>query len=150
MAGLLLLGCVDTSTERVKLTSEVGSAALAVERNSLVARVSGSFTLILERGDLSESGATIHEAPALSLLVSATGASIMSLDAVPEPPPPWSVDPGQTRSVTFTLTDENTTEPNAQEMLCDASGLVVTGLLKPPGGDALTFESAPIAPTGCN
>jgi hypothetical protein len=141
-------GCVDTSVERVKLTAQVQSASIAVESNALVSQLSGDFVLSLERGDLSESSATVEEAPALTLL-DGTGAQLASLDAVPAPAAPWTVLPDETEEITFTLSDENVLEQSARDAVCEAGTVVIHGLLKPVDADDLTFESAPITPSGC-
>jgi hypothetical protein len=146
---LLLPACVDTSPDRVKLTGSIDAASVSVSQALLATGLSGSFSLTLERGDLSESAATIDVAPVVSLLVDGTDAQVATLDALPDPSLPWSVAPDQSLAVTFTLTDQNVLDQPAADAVCSGSALIVSVLIQPENADAFTVESTPVQPTGC-
>lgn len=147
---LFAAGCVDTSTDRVKLTAEVGSASASIEQALLVTQLGGGFELTLARGDFAEGDSTIEAPPAVVVVAAETGAELLPVDAVADPPLPWVIEPDSELSIRFTLSDENVLSDGERDAICAGEVAYVGSLRDADDRDApLGFESRAMTVGGC-
>ena len=147
----ILVGCVDTSPDRVKLTASVTDVTLTVSQSSLATSLGGSFTLRLNLGDLAQESATVTDAPTFQLVTVKDRSTVSGLDALVQSATfPVTVTPGNSVALSYKLNDQQSLPQAALSTMCSEAVQITATLKDSSNGDQpLTVDSPSIAPTGC-
>jgi len=147
-AALLTAACVDTSVDRVKLTTTIDHVSLSVAQGTLVSTLSGGFDWVLDVGDLASGDDVIAAAPSFQL-AGGTGAAVV-LDAVPSTSFPLTLKSGESLTVHFTLNDQKSLAAADVTSVCAGPVQVVASFRDTLGGDrATSVDSDATTVAGC-
>jgi hypothetical protein len=150
-AGALAVACVDTSPNRVKLTTGIDKATLSVTKGPLVTVLAGSFDFELSVGDLASGSEVVSEAPSFQLVGAGEQAGL-GIDALPPAGTfPLTLEAGAKQTVVFTLTDQNTLAAADAAAVCAGPVRIVASYRDSLSGNrATSIESGPTTVSGCS
>jgi len=150
VASILLAGCVDTSPDRVKLVASVTDVTLSVAQSSLVTSLTGSFSLHVDRGYLTQGDTTIQDPPTFQLVTAENRSELVVLDALAQGMPyPVKLSPGAHFVASYVLNDQQSLPSDGITRIC-AGNVEIAGTLRDTAsGEPTAFDSAPVKASGC-
>jgi hypothetical protein len=147
---LLLIGCVDTSPDRVKLTASVTDVGLTVAQSSLVTTLGGSFVLHVDLGDLAQGDTTIQDPPTFQLVTAQNRSELVVLDAlVQDSSFPLKVSPGNKLALSYKLNDQQSLPSDGITSICVGDVQIAGTLRDTASGEPTAFESPAVKASGC-